>query len=626
VTPARRVAVQREDAMGRALTAAGRALSARRAQDMNWDQALAPDAQPSRRTGERAAPTTITVEEFRRLRGRVDALALHARYHDARIHAAVCPPDAAAAALLAALEQLRVEALGARGMTGVADNLRELLGHDCRARGYHVLQYRRDVPFAAALLLHVRSIVAPQTLPAAAAPVLAAWDAFLDPLTADLRPALVAGIGEQARFASICRDIIDRLAITDAGAVAPGARRPLDAPPLREQDFVAAERERERADATVPFGANRGAAAVSVDGRTPSQRIRAQGDGGGVSDGCAPGFGAGGEGAHGYRVFDPTHDEVTDAMLMRPPQELARLRERLDELLVRHPHLVARLANRLRRCLLAVQRQDWTRDLDEGGLDTSRLARAVIDPNCPLSFRQQRDRHARDTVVSLLIDNSGSMAGRAIETAAVCADILARTLERCGVRSEILGFTTGAWKGGRARERWIALGRPAHPGRLNELQHIIYKPADASWRRARTGLGLMLDPMLLKENVDGEALLWAHQRLLSRPERRRILIVISDGEPADEVTLDANGSDYLQRHLRRVIAWIEARSPVHLVAIGVGHDVARHYRRSLVIDDPGQLGDALAGQLARVLGEDTGSLPARAMPRAAHRRGFHCAE
>lgn len=590
------------------LAAAGRALGGHAASGIDWNEALHHAARRSPQTSNRGRVAAATVaplselseNEFRRLRGRVDALALHARYHDAGLDDV---QTGAAETLLAALEEVRVQALGARVMPGVASNLREALQADCRERGFHMVQHRHDVPLTEAIAFHVRAIIAPATVPDAAAPLLAAWSGVLDPLTRDLAEALAMHIADQRCFMELCITLVARLGEIVAEVRVPAMRPGVDAPMLRAEDLAASEMERESLSATVPFAGSRGMASVSVDRRTPSQRVRTQLDQGGVSDGRADfGVVAAITGTE-YRVFDASCDVVREAVDLRGAEELVRLRHRLDDLVVHHHHLVARLANRLRRSLLAREKQDWVRDLDEGGLDTSRLARAVIDPGNPLSYRQQREAHTRDTVVSLLIDNSGSMSGTPIETAAVCADILARTLERCGVRSEVLGFTTASWKGGQPRERWEARQRPPHPGRLNELLHIVYKPADMSWRRARDGLGLMLDGSMLKENVDGEALLWAHQRLLARQERRRILIVISDGEPSDESTRDANVPGYLENHLRRVIATIENRSPVQLLAIGVAHDVGRYYRHSVTIDEPGQLGDALARQLVHVLDE-----------------------
>jgi cobaltochelatase CobT len=307
-----------------------------------------------------------------------------------------------------------------------------------------------------------------------------------------------------------------------------------------------------------------------------------------------------------YKVFAAGHDEVVTPDDLADPEELGRLRDYLDQQLASLSSVVSRLANRLQRRLLAQQNRAWTFDLEEGMLDAARLTRVIIDPTAPLSFKQEEDTEFRDTVVTLLIDNSGSMRGRPIMVAAVCADILARTLERCAVKVEILGFTTRAWKGGASREDWIKAGKPPHPGRLNDLRHIVYKAADAPWRRARRNLGLMMKEGLLKENIDGEALIWAHQRLLARTEQRRILMVISDGAPVDDSTLSVNTGHYLERHLRQVIDEIESLSPVELIAIGIGHDVTRYYRRALTLVDAEQLGGAIVEQLASLFEEQHG--------------------
>ncbi len=304
-----------------------------------------------------------------------------------------------------------------------------------------------------------------------------------------------------------------------------------------------------------------------------------------------------------YKAFTTKYDEVVDAAELCEPEELQRLRDYLDKQLQNLSSVVARLANRLQRRLMAQQSRSWEFDLEEGVLDTARLPRIIIDPQQPLSFKHEKDMEFRDTVVTLLIDNSGSMRGRPITVAATCADILARTLERCGVKVEILGFTTRAWKGGQSREAWLQAGKPPNPGRLNDLRHLIYKSADAPWRRARKNLGLMMREGLLKENIDGEALDWAHQRLLGRPEQRKILMMISDGAPVDDSTLSVNSGNYLERHLRYVIEEIETRSPVELIAIGIGHDVTRYYRRAVTIVDAEELGGAMTEKLAELFEE-----------------------
>jgi cobaltochelatase CobT len=299
-----------------------------------------------------------------------------------------------------------------------------------------------------------------------------------------------------------------------------------------------------------------------------------------------------------YKPWTTHYDEVVLASDLCDADELARLRGYLDQQLVHLQSAVSKLANRLQRRLMAQQSRSWDFDQDEGMLDAARLARVIVNPTQSLSYKIERETDFRDTVVTLLIDNSGSMRGRPISIAAISADILARTLERCGVKTEILGFTTRAWKGGQARETWLAAGRPPQPGRLNDVRHIIYKRADEPWRRARTALGLMMREGLLKENIDGEALLWAHARLMARPEERRVLMVISDGAPVDDSTLSVNSGSYLERHLRQVIGWIEGKSPVELVAIGIGHDVTRYYSRAVTIMDAEQLGGTIVEQLA----------------------------
>jgi cobaltochelatase CobT len=313
-----------------------------------------------------------------------------------------------------------------------------------------------------------------------------------------------------------------------------------------------------------------------------------------------------------YKPFTRAHDEEIKAEDLCDAEELSRLRQQLDQQLQHLQGVVSKLANRLQRRLLAQQTRAWDFDLEEGILDAARLARVVVNPMLALSYKRERDTDFRDTVVTLLIDNSGSMRGRPITVAAMCGDILSRTLERCAVKVEVLGFTTRAWKGGQSRERWVAEGKPRNPGRLNDLRHIIYKAADAPWRRARKNIGLMLREGLLKENIDGEALQWAYKRLLARPEHRRILMVISDGAPVDDSTLSVNPGNYLERHLRDVIREIESRNVVELVAIGIGHDVTRYYRRAVTIVDAEELGGTMMSKLTELFDEDAAAQWARA--------------
>jgi cobaltochelatase CobT len=325
--------------------------------------------------------------------------------------------------------------------------------------------------------------------------------------------------------------------------------------------------------------------------------------------------------AFGYKVFSRAHDEEINAAELSTPEELERLRAFLDKELKTLSAAVAKLANKLQRRLLAQQNRGWDFDLEEGMLDAARLTRIITDPTGPLSYKRERDTDFRDTVVTLLLDNSGSMRGRPIMVAACCADILARTLERCGVKVEILGFTTKAWKGGQSREEWLAAGKPSSPGRLNDLRHIIYKTADAPWRRSKNALALMMREGLLKENIDGEALAWAHSRLVARPEQRRILMMISDGAPVDDSTLSVNSGSYLEQHLRQVINEIETRSPVELIAIGIGHDVTRYYRRAVTITDAYELAGAMTEKLVELFEED--AEPEEKVSRPVHRARMH---
>jgi cobaltochelatase CobT len=316
-----------------------------------------------------------------------------------------------------------------------------------------------------------------------------------------------------------------------------------------------------------------------------------------------------------YKIFTDQYDEIIDAADLCDPEELERLRNMLDRHMENLNQMIGKLANRLQRKLMAFQNRSWEFDLEEGLLDAGKLHRVVTQPFSALSYKQEQDTKFRDTIVTLLLDNSGSMRGRPITIAAVTADIMARTLERCGVKVEILGFTTKAWKGGQSREAWQGASKPAMPGRLNDLRHIIYKSADQPMRRARKSLGLMLREGILKENIDGEALIWAHDRLISRAEDRRIMMVISDGAPVDDSTLSSNSGNYLEKHLRQTIAMIEDKSPVQLLAIGIGHDVTRYYNRAVTITDVDQLGGTVIGELAELFDEDKTSGPMRRFKR-----------
>ena len=548
-------------------------------------------------------------------RGFADANALRLRHHNARIHNAAAPADATARAVYDAVEQARVEAIGSRAMEGVRANLNHALDLKLKSDPIRRARSADEVPLSTALALKVRERLTGQAAPKDVRAGLAMVDQWIeDKAGADL-DALAMAIDDQRAFQKLTSAMLEHLQLIDAD-VPPETdeSEPQEEGEDEEQQqedgdsgedqagdsdaFAEARAEDQGGDSedgeteySDEFDADseEGAEDMGEEGMMPVRPNRPMGD-------LPPGF--------DYKPYTQLHDEVVTAEDLCDEDELLRLRGFLDQQLVSLQGAVTKLANRLQRRLMAQQSRSWDFDQEEGLLDAARLARIVIDPTRSLSYKIERDTEFRDTVVALLIDNSGSMRGRPISIAAISADIMARTLERCGVKTEILGFTTRAWKGGQSREDWLAAGRPPMPGRLNDLRHIIYKKADEPWRRARKNLGLMMREGLLKENIDGEALLWAHNRLIARNEERRILMVISDGAPVDDSTLSVNSGTYLERHLRQVIEWIENRSPVQLVAIGIGHDVTRYYRRAVTIMDAEQLGGTMVEQLAGLFDED----------------------
>ncbi len=568
----------------------------------------------------------LAADDVAPVRGGADALALRLRYTDERLHARRMPVGDAAKEVYDAVEQARVEALGARRMAGLADNLAAALEDQYRRRGFHRMTERDGATLAEAVRLMARQRLSGAPPPPAARQVVAQWRPWLEKRCARTLAELSAAIDDQDRYAAAVRCLIADLDLEPADTT----RAAGDAD---DQDGAGQEQDAD-ADAQVQGGEETSPGAFTLMDGDPSADESEDGaelpveasDDEGLSE---PGDGEPGQpphqrrgGRHGrnddrpaYAAYTTEFDEVVAAAELCDPAELTRLRQLLDQQVAHLAPVVGRLANRLQRRLLAKQTRAWEFNLDEGLLDTARLSRVVVNPFTPLSFKREKETEFRDTVVTLLIDNSGSMRGRPITIAAICADILARTLERCGVKVEILGFTTRMWKGGGARERWIAAGKPPGPGRLNDLRHIVYKAADAPWRRARKSLGLMLREGILKENIDGEALLWAHGRLIGRLEQRRILMVISDGAPVDDSTLSVNPGNYLERHLREAIEAIETGSPVEVIAIGIGHDVTRYYRRAVTIVDADQLGGAMTEKLAELFDEEAPArLPTRRRP------------
>ena len=574
-------------------------------------------------------PRKVSADDVAIVRGHADSMALRLACHDAGVHRRFAPQAQAARAVFDAVEQARVEAIGARRMEGVAENLTAMI-EDRYHRGgkYEEITDRADAPLEDAVALMVRQRLTGRRPPQAAARIVELWRDFIEERAGKNLDGLLTSLEDQRAFAQGVRQLLSSLDMSDDAALDRDDENNEDDSDSSEQEEGGEGEAEERADgqraeidlqddATEELEDGATESADAPSGEMPEDMDEADADE--ASEAWRPPPSRANE-ARGpeYHAFTTRFDEVVEADELCDAEELARLRSYLDKQLSHLQGVVGRLANRLQRRLLAQQNRSWNFDLEEGILDPARLPRIIVDPHQPLSFKQEKDTEFRDTVVSLLIDNSGSMRGRPITVAATCADILARTLERCGVKVEILGFTTRAWKGGQSRESWLQGGKPANPGRLNDLRHIVYKPADAPWRRARRNLGLMMREGLLKENIDGEALDWAHQRLLARPEQRRILMVISDGAPVDDSTLSVNAGNYLERHLRHVIEEIETRSPVELIAIGIGHDVTRYYRRAVTIVDAEELGGAMTEKLAELFDEKATPVPSRAPRRRLH--------
>ncbi len=553
----------------------------------------------------------LPADQVAEARGVADGYALRLRHHNATLHARRAPSEPVARAAFDAIEQARVEALGSRGMAGVTANLTQALSVRLRSDPLTRARNRDEVPLSSALGLLVRERLTGQAPPTLAQHGLSLVREWIEARGGADLDALGLALDDQGAFAKLATRLLEDLELVQ------GETQPDD------ENDSGEEGEGEEQDQAEDAGDEGDEEGGQSDGEMEQ---RAESDAEGEDDGesrmqdddaqSETDADLGDEGDEGmmpvrpnrpladmgpqfdYRAYTERFDEVISAGELCDEEELTRLRAYLDQQLVHLQGAVTKLANRLQRRLMAQQNRSWDFDQEEGILDAARLSRVVVNPAQSLSYKIERDTDFRDTVVTLLIDNSGSMRGRPISIAAISADILARTLERCGVKTEILGFTTRAWKGGQSREKWLADNRPTTPGRLNDLRHIVYKRADEPWRRARKSLGLMMREGLLKENIDGEALLWAHARLVARSEDRRILMVISDGAPVDDSTLSVNSGSYLEKHLRQVIGWIEKKSPVELVAIGIGHDVTRYYARAVTIMDAEQLGGTMVEQLA----------------------------
>ena len=556
-------------------------------------------------------------EEVLIARGTSDALALYHRYHDHKTHARYAPEGGGIAQeIYEAMETARCEALGARDMPGTAGNIDAKIGAEADRLGFNELTDKSDAPLAAAAGYLIRNLATGRELPAGAQNVLNLWREFLETQTGNTIENVSDQLEDQSQFAKLARQVITDLGYGDQLGNDPDDINEDEEEQYQDEtdddndpDSSGDEDSQEEDSEANPEQSQEeqqdaGQASVALEDETSDDMSEETELPEGESPIEPPAPQPISEADPNYKVFKSDYDEEVHAEELAEPVELERLRAYLDQQLEPLKGAVSRLANKLQRRLQAQQNRSWLFDLEEGILDAGRLARVVANPTTPLSFKMEQDTEFRDTVVTLLLDNSGSMRGRPISIAAICADVLARTLERCNVKVEILGFTTRAWKGGQSREGWLNDGRPQQPGRLNDLRHIIYKGADAPWRRSRPNLGLMMKEGLLKENIDGEALEWAHRRMTARTEQRKILMVISDGAPVDDSTLSVNPANYLEKHLRDVIDMVERRKAVELLAIGIGHDVTRYYERAVTITDVEQLAGAMTEQLAALFDTD----------------------
>lgn len=545
-----------------------------------------------------------TQDEINAVRGIGDEFALKIRYHDAALHASRSPSGGTAAEMFQWIEDARVAAIGASRMEGVAQNLDSYLELQCKQAAFDTVTVESEAPLSVAVGLLVRQQLTGRELPPSAENVVSFWRDYINEHAHDDIEALRDCLQDQNQFAEVCRSIIADLGLAselddppqgdeaqdDAETVDEGPEDDSEASP---EDVVLDE------DAMAEESADGDATMVEMDADMDMDEMGAESDPDEAPQNMPDDSGRINVNFN-YAAYSEEYDETVRAEELCENEELIRLRALLDQQLVALQHTTSKLANRLQRRLMAKQNRTWEFDLEEGMLDAARLSQVIIDPMNPLAYKREKEMKFRDTVVTMLIDSSGSMRGRSITIAAMCADILGRILERCSVRVEILGFTTRAWRGGQSREAWIAAGKPANPGRLNDLRHIVYKAADDPWQRSKRNLGLMMREELLKENIDGEALIWAHNRIVTRQEQRKVMMVISDGLPVDNSTLLVNPSSYLEQHLKYAIDMIENKSPVELVAIGIGHDVTHHYNRAVTITDAEQLGGAMTDQLAEL--------------------------
>jgi len=542
------------------------------------------------------------LQDFTRLRARADSEALKIKYTDKKTYLEKEPKGAMAKALYAIAEQIRYEKIGANKLKGVKNNIIQSYENKFKNKKISEIKTESDVPITEAFELYLRNYFFKIKQNKATKKTLSYWKDLFDKNLKSNLNELNSCVENQKEFGGKISDLISSLEFDDSDSKEKeDEKEVLDNNPSSSNDENGENNQNNQEEDDKDSKPNLNLLDVDIESVSDSENLNENET----------------KEIHGnqilqkgkkllkdkYKIFTNEFDEIKEAQDLENKEEISRLRKNLDQQLTNLQNIVGKLANRLQRQLMAKQNRSWEFDIEEGLLDSSKLSRVIIDPFHSLSYKNEKQTDFKDTVVTLLIDNSGSMRGRPISVAAICADILSRTLERCAVKVEILGFTTKNWKGGKSREKWNLNNKPSHPGRLNDLRHIIYKSADTPWRQTKKNLGLMLKEGILKENIDGEALLWAFKRISKRKEERKILMIISDGAPVDDSTLSVNSGDYLEKHLKQTVKWIEENTNIEIIAVGIGHDVTRYYKKAVKIADVQELGDVMVNQLTNLFKE-----------------------
>ena len=535
--------------------------------------------------------------DFIRLRAETDSSALKKKFSDDLIFKKNLPSNNSSRSLYNIAEKIRYEVLGGQMLKGIAKNLKENYSQIINRKRKDQLKTKEDVPVTEAFELYMLKNFHKIELNSLTSKMLNFWEKDFEKSIEKHKDFLMNNLEDQQAYSSKFTQILDEMDIFQSEEdnekeeqnQDQGQDNPSNDDQNNENEDNKDENNDQETQATLDadysideFNLDEQLSDVESDEQSSEQIVKKNIDNVNLD----------------YKIFTSQFDEIIKAENLENADEASKLRKNLDQQLIGFQDVITKLANKLQRQLLAKQNRAWEFDLEEGLLDSSKLPRIIMDPYNSLSFKKEKDLDFKDTVVTLLIDNSGSMRGRPITIAAICADILSRTLERCSVKVEILGFTTKNWKGGQSREFWTKNSKPKTPGRLNDLRHIIYKGADTQWRQAKNNLGLMLKEGLLKENIDGEAISWAFNRLKKRKEERKILMVISDGAPVDDSTLSVNSGDFLEKHLKKMVKFIEEKTEIEILAIGIGHDVSRYYNKAIKITDVNELGDVMISQLS----------------------------